>query len=207
VETNETSDVAAVTWREVHMNAPTSLPRAVPRTIARTTSVDVPRPVVHEGGDGMAVKLCQRRAWDLLDEAVRSHISRFLSCDGLGQRPSGANCVPYAATSSLPERFTTDIRSGGAGLRRAFPGLARKVVQVSTTARGVMVEVACTGEHAGPFYGLLCPTGRGVCFSEIHDLRLESGVLVEDAVALDLRSVLYQLAQLRPTMEEPPEAG
>jgi hypothetical protein len=170
-----------------------------PRPVTGFAPVHVPRPAAQNVAESLEVKSCQRRAWELLDDVIRSQVCAFLSDDGRGQKSGNAKCVRYRATGSLPERFVTDIRYGGAGLRCAFPGLVRTVVRVSTTMRGMAVELVSEGAHTGAFYDLLCPTGRHVCFSELHDLILHRGVLVEDAVAVDVRSVIRQLAGLRTT--------
>jgi predicted ester cyclase len=183
----------------MHMSSPTRSPPLMPMlppAVARLDPVPLPRPAGYDTVQRLEVRSCQRRAWELLDDVIRSQISEFLASEGSVQKSRTAKCVPYRATGSLPERFMTDIRSGGAGLRCAFPGLVRTVERVSRTMRGVAVEIVCKGEHTGPFYDLVCPTGRDVCFSEFHDLLLARGVLVEDRVAVDVRSVLRQLAGL-----------
>jgi len=182
------------------MSTPTRSPPLMPMLPSAAAQLDpvrLPRPAGYGTVQRLEVKSCQRRAWELLDDVIHSQISEFLADERSAQSKTEKS-VPYGATGSLPERFMTDIRSGGAGLRRAFPGLVRTVNRVSRTMRGVAVEIVCRGEHTGPFYDLVCPTGRDVCFSEFHDLLLPRGVLVEDRVAVDVRSVLRQLAGLPP---------
>jgi predicted ester cyclase len=169
----------------------------LPRVVTRLDPVCPPGPAAYDTQGNLEVKSCQRRAWELLDDVIRSQVSEFFTDERRARKSSTDKCVPYRATGSLPERFVTDIRSGGAGLRCAFPGLVRTVERVSRTVRGVVVDIFCTGRHTGAFYDLLCPTGRDVCFSERHELFLHDGVLVEDVVAIDVRSVLRQLAGSR----------
>jgi SnoaL-like polyketide cyclase len=151
-----------------------------------------------EKGEGLEVRICQRHAWELLDDVIHGQVCGFLADGPRIPTSTTARCVRYRATGPLPESFIMDIQSGGPGLRRAFPGLVRTVERVSVTMTGVAVEIVCKGQHTGPFYDLFRPTGRSVRFSEVHDLIVHHGVLVEDAVAVDFRSVLRQLAGFGP---------
>ncbi len=145
--------------------------------------------------DNIEVMIFQRRSWRSLDESARTQLRAFLA-------PSGAATLmacraPYRAENRLPDRFATDIVTGGPGIRAAFPALTRTVERITASNDVVTVRVACEALHSGPFFDLLRATGKRVRFSEIHELVPQGGALLEDRVTLDLRTILRQLAVSR----------
>ena len=59
-------------------------------------------------------------------------------------------------------------------------------------AERVAAYLVLRGTHLGPYAGVE-PTGRWVTWSQVHLLRFESGLIIEDVVVTDRLSLLQQL--------------
>jgi hypothetical protein len=95
-----------------------------------------------------------------------------------------------------PAPFAADLACGGGARRAAFPDLVRRVVSIERTGdRRVAIRVACTGTHAGAFFGFVKPTHRAVRFDEVHDVRVDGGRIIEDRLELDLRAIVRQISR------------
>jgi hypothetical protein len=81
-----------------------------------------------------------------------------------------------------------DLETGGARLRAAFPGLARRVTAIERASGAIEIRVACEGAHDGEFYGFLRASGRRVRFDERH---VVSGA--RHRIAIDLRAIVRQM--------------
>jgi predicted ester cyclase len=94
----------------------------------------------------------------------------------------------------VPETFARDLARGGGGFRAAFPQLVRRVVKIAASPGRICVRVVCLGEHVGPFFELLTPTGRWVGFHVDHHFAVVAEHVVDDCIAMNLRALVVQLA-------------
>jgi ketosteroid isomerase-like protein len=128
-------------------------------------------------------------AWRALDDAMRARIESFLTpaAEVLGN-------APFSPEGPLPPDFARDLATGGHALRAAFPALARRVVGVTREGETIAVRVRCEGDHDGPFFRILSPTGRRVSFDVTHHLVVRDGVVVVHRVAIDVRAIVVRIA-------------
>jgi steroid delta-isomerase-like uncharacterized protein len=80
-------------------------------------------------------------------------------------------------------------------VRASFPDLDGAVEDVVAEGDRVAGRVTWRGTQAGPFAGA-APTGRPVCFTAIHIVRLEHGRIAEWWGAANLHDALGQIGQL-----------
>lgn len=155
-------------------------------------------------------------AWRQLAAAVRGHVAGFLA-----DAPDApvvpvapvAPVVPPAppaprakilAPRDAPAAFAADLERGGPALRAAFPALRRRVAAIALHADRVVITIACEATHDGTFFGFMRPTRRAVQFTETHAMRVDGDRVVDDALAIDLRAIIRQLAT--PAERAPPPA-
>jgi hypothetical protein len=94
--------------------------------------------------------------------------------------------------------------AGGVGRIATRRGRERTDVPVGIPRRQVVtVRVACEGDHTGTFFELLSPTHRRVWFDVVHRLALESALLREDRIVLDVRRIISQLVAPTPPPPSP----
>ena len=79
-------------------------------------------------------------------------------------------------------------------VRASFPDLEGAVEDVVAEGDRVGGRVTWRGTQAGPFAGA-APTGRPVCFTAIHIVRLEHGRIAEWWGAANLLDALGQIGQ------------
>ncbi len=127
--------------------------------------------------------------WNELPPRVHAYLRGFLTLASGGEQPDHV----AAADLAVPPSFHNDLIGGAPRLRAAFPGLAREVIGIEGGDH-LVVRIACTGTHDGPFFGFMVATGRRVRFEELHVLRVRNGRVVEDEIAIDMRLIIRQLA-------------
>ncbi len=137
--------------------------------------------------------------WVALAREVRERVEAFLGSRGSrGARgiddtggPAGAR-VAVVDGGELPSTFVDDLAGGGAQLRAAFPGLARRVTAIEPGHGAIEIRVACEGDHDGDFYGFLRASGRRVRFDERHELAMR-GRSIAHRISIDLRAIVRQM--------------
>jgi predicted ester cyclase len=141
--------------------------------------------------DNLIVRPSQARDWSALHQSLRAQLCAFLSSSVWAIRQFTA---PYRSRTELPDRFAKDLAKGGLQMRAAFPFLTRTLERVAVSSTGASVTVTSVGANSAPFFDIFSATGRVVRFSELHELVVDAGVLVEDQVTLDVRVLVCQLA-------------
>lgn len=124
--------------------------------------------------------------WRELDQPSRDHVDTFLSVEP-------APSVNVVVATALPSTFADDLAVGGPQLRAAFPHLQRTLAGITRKGTRITVRIACEGDHAEPFFGILAATRRHVQFVEEHRMELRDGRLCEDRIVIDLAAIIRQL--------------
>ena len=96
-----------------------------------------------------------------------------------------------------------------AGFRSAFPDLHCSVQDVVAEGNKAVCRWRMSGTHQGSFFGIR-PTGRGVSFDGITEMRLHGERLAEEWTQYDLLGFLSQLGvlpKLREVASEWPSVG
>jgi hypothetical protein len=142
-----------------------------------------------------------RAQWRSLEATVRECVAALLN----GSTSSGASAFIVAVP--LPEGFARALACGGRGFRAAFSALTRHVVEIGGPDELISIRVACEGDQDRPFFHLVSPTRRHVQFEVVHRLTIERGRVLEDRIALDVRTIVLQLAApRRPVPGGPPSS-
>lgn len=74
----------------------------------------------------------------------------------------------------------------------AFPDIRMEYQDLIAEDDRVFVRFVCSGTHEGHWQGI-APTGRKVVFEEWHLLRLENGLIVEEASLMDELTLLSRI--------------
>jgi SnoaL-like polyketide cyclase len=127
-------------------------------------------------------------AWDALALGLRHRVA------ALFDRPCALATRSFEVEGAMPEAFARDLAHGGCGFRAAFSAFTRRIEGIVDTTSHTSVRVVCQGKHVGAFFGLLSATGRQVEFEVVHRLVVAGNEVLEDRIALNLRTILLQLA-------------
>lgn len=148
----------------------------------------------------LAIPFEYQRRWLARPPALRRYVARFLAGD-----PDPADVTEdfAAVTVEGPARlgvFATDLATGSARLRAAFPVLRREFLSCEVLRhdpRCVRVHLACEGDNLGDFFGLVLATGRPVRFEEHHVLLVRDGLVAADQPWIDFSAIVKQLSGAR----------
>jgi steroid delta-isomerase-like uncharacterized protein len=101
--------------------------------------------------------------------------------------------VMHLAEAPDPIRGRESWRQGYEMIRRAFPDLEAHVDDVVAARDRVAVRLSFTGTHSGDFQGIPA-TGRQIHYVSHEFYRVADGVIAEEWICSDTRSLFEQLS-------------